>query len=100
MSATDWGVFLVATAAVASNLFVILYAAFAPWYGSVFGRALMTGEVALAVLLDVALYAHWSHTILPTWLILCVYGLIALGCWMRLGAVIHEQIHKRSQEDS
>ena len=95
MSTEDWAVFLITAAAIAANLFVVLYAIFAPWYRSVFGRALMTGEVALAVLLDLVLWAHWSHHLIPKPVALTVYALIAVGCWMRLGAVIHEQLFKR-----
>lgn len=95
MTTEDWAVCLVTAAAAAATLFVLLYGASAPWYRSVFGRALMTGEVALAVLLDLALWAHWSHHTIPRWVVLTVYTLIAVGCWMRLGAVVHEQFWKR-----
>ena len=97
MTTEDWGVVLVVLAAVAVNLFVVLYASFAPWYRSVFGRALMTGEVAFSALLDVSLYIHWTKTVPPPWVPLTLYGFIAAGCWMRLGAVIHEQILKRNR---
>jgi hypothetical protein len=98
MSTEDWAVFLVTAAAIAANLFVLLYASLAKWWRSVFGRALMTGEVALAALLDLVLYVHWSHTILPRWIPLTLYALIAAGCWMRLGAVFHEQVWKRRHQ--
>lgn len=95
MSTEDWAIALITAAAVAANLFVILYATTAPWWRSVFGRALMTGEVALAILLDVVLYAHWAHKLVPIWLGLTIYSAIAAGCWMRLGAVVHEQLARR-----
>jgi hypothetical protein len=91
----DWAVSLITAAAIAANLFVVLYLASAPWYRSVFGRALMTGEIALAALLDLALWAHWSHHDIPRWAVLTIYTLIAAGCWMRLGAVVHEQLRRR-----
>lgn len=95
MTVEDFAVLEIAAAAVGVTLFVITWASLAPWYRSVFGWALMTGEVALALILSVALYAHWAHRLLPPWLVLTLYGFIALGCWLRFTAVIWEQFIKR-----
>ena len=69
MSTDDWGVFLITMAAIPSTL----------------------------ALLDLALYIHWTHWIPPDRLVLAIYAVIAVGAWMWLGAVIHEQFWKRYQ---
>lgn len=95
MSSEDWGVVLITAAAIASNLALLLYMASAKWYGSAFGRARVTAEFGWVALLDVALYAHWAHVLLPDWVRLTVYAVIAVGAWMWLGAVINEQFKRR-----
>ena len=97
MTTEDWGVVLITAAAVASNLALLLYGFSAPWYRSVFGRARVVAEVGFVALLDLALYAHWTHHILPRWLVLSVYTLIAAGAWMWLGAIVEEQLKRRKQ---
>ena len=95
MSTQDWGIVLITAAAIAANLALLLYAVSAPWYRSVFGRARVTAEVGWVALLDLALYAHWEHVLLPAWVRLSVYAVIAAGSWMWLGAILHEQILRR-----
>ena len=95
MSTEDWGVVLITLAGTASTAALILYGFFAPWYKSVIGRARVTAELGFVVLLDLALYIHWTHWIPPDRLVLAIYALIAVGAWMWLGAVVHEQFLKR-----
>jgi len=99
VSTEDWGIFLITAAAVASNLALLLYAASASWHRSIFGRSRVVAELGWVALLDLALYAHWAHVPLPVWIRLTVYTLIAVGAWMWLGAVIHEQFVKRRGTD-
>lgn len=98
MTTEDWGVVLITDAAIASNLALLLYGLLAPWYRSVFGRARVVAEVGFVALLDLALYAHWSHHFLPDWLRLTVYAVIAAGAWMWLGAIVEEQLLKRRKQ--
>lgn len=95
MSTEDWAVFLITAAAIPSTLALLFYALLAQWYRSVFGRARVTAELGWVTLLDLALYVHWSHWLPPDWLRLTLYTLIAVGAWMWLGAIIHEQALKR-----
>lgn len=95
MSTDDWGVVLITAAGAASTLALVLYGLFAPWYRSVIGRARVVAEVGWVALLDLALYVHWSHRVIPDQLVLALYALIAAGALLWLGAVFHEQIWKR-----
>lgn len=97
MSTDDWGVFLITMAAIPSTLALLLYGCFAPWYRSVIGRARVIAEFGWVALLDLALYIHWTHWIPPRRLVLAIYLVIAVGAWLWLGAVIHEQFWKRYQ---
>jgi hypothetical protein len=94
VSHEDKAVALITAAAVASTLALILYGLFAPWWRSVIGRARVAAEFGWVALLDVVLYVHWSHKIVPGWLALTLYAVIAVGAWMWLGAVV-EQLWKR-----
>jgi len=95
MSTEDWGVFFVTAAAIPATLSVILYAFFAPWYRTAFGRAYVIDGLSIMALLDLALIVHWTHWVPPDHFILGLYALIAVGQWLQLGAVIHYQILKR-----
>ena len=79
-------------AAVAASLFPVLYWVIAPWYRSEYGRASWTMMLAIAVLLDVALVAYWFGWTVPEWLARCIYVLILVGCWMKLGALVDQQL--------
>lgn len=95
MTALDWQLALITLAAVAATAFPILYTAVAPWWRSTVGRSLVVSETSLAALLDVALAAYWGHFHVPSPVATSLYTLIAVGAWMRLGALIHEQLGKR-----
>ena len=98
MTALDWQLALLTLAAVAATAFPILYTAVAPWWRSVVGRSLVVSEASLAALLDVALIAYWWHFRVPTPVATSLYTLIAVGAWMRLGALIHAQVGKRRRD--
>ena len=95
MSTEDKAVALITAAAVASTAALVLYGLFAPWYRSVIGRARVAAEFGWVALLDLVLYVHWSRDVVPDWVALTLYALIAAGAWLWLGAVVHEQIWKR-----
>lgn len=95
MTVAQWQIGILTFAAVAATAFPILYTLVAPWWKSVVGRSLFVSEVSLALLLDLALGAYWLHLTVPAPVATSLYTLIAVGCWMRLGALIDEQIRKR-----
>lgn len=97
MSVEDWQVSLVTAAAIAGTLALLLYCSFAKWYLTVVGRARVAAELGWVALLDVALYAHWTHHQIPTWGVLTIYAAIAVGSWLWLGAVVHEQFLRRKR---
>lgn len=95
MSELNWEVTLITAAAAAATLFVFAYGLAAPWWRSVVGRALWISDLSLALLLDLALAAYWGHFTVPAWGRLGIYTLVAVGAWLRLGAVAHNQLLKR-----
>ena len=100
MSTQDWAVFLITAAAIPATFGLLIYAFTAPWYRTAFGRAYVIDGLSVAVLLDLALVIHWTHWVPPEWLVLWLYGLIAVGQWMQAGAVVHYQIQKRRDGES
>ena len=95
MKELDWEVVLLSAAGLPATLFVFAYGFAAPWWRSVIGRALWVSDLSLALLLDLALVAYWLHFELPAWARLSIYALVAVGAWLRLGAVANNQILKR-----
>lgn len=79
-------------AAIAANLFVLVYAALAPWYRSAAGRASWVSMLALALLLDLSLVAYWIDWTVPEWIARTVYIVITLGAWLKFVALLHEQV--------
>lgn len=76
----------------AQTLFVLIYGTRSPWWRSLLGRALFTKALALALLLDLSL---WTR-IHPTWpwqleTTLVVIGLVLVGSWMQLSALLVER---------
>jgi hypothetical protein len=100
VSVLDWQIALITAAAVAATLFPILYTFIAPWWRTVVGRSLVISEVSLAALLDTALLAYWFHTTVPSPIRTSLYTLIAIGAWMRIGALIDQQLKKSRHKET
>lgn len=84
---------LITIAAPGQTLFVLIYGLRSPWYKSLLGRALFTKSLALALLLDISLVGHWWPTYpgqKPIGIV--VVGLVLIGAWMQLVALIHEKL--------
>lgn len=79
---------------IASTLFVVVYWVVARWYRSEYGRASWTIMLAIALLIDVSLVAFWFGWAIPEWIARTIYVLISLGCCLKLGALVDEQIRK------
>jgi len=91
MTDLTFDVAVLSGAAVAANLFCLLYFALAPWYRSVEGRASWSMTFSVALLLDVALVAYWLHWTVPPWLAHVIYFVIFIACWLKLGALVQRQ---------
>jgi hypothetical protein len=87
-------------AAVAANLFCILYWITAPWYRSEVGRAAWSMTFSVALLLDTALVAYWFHWTVPAWVAHVIYVVIFVACWLKFGAWLHEQVLKRRRRQA
>jgi hypothetical protein len=85
--------YMVYATAPAQTLFILIYGFGSPWWRSPVGRALFTKALGLALLLDLALLFQWLGT--DYWFRdparLTVFGLILLGAWMQLGALLMER---------
>ena len=94
MSADTVAVLLVLAAAPAATLFPFLYGwvARGVWWRTPTGRALMTSSTALALLIDISLAykVFGDDYALRDVVRLTVYALIALGAWLKLGALVYE----------
>lgn len=94
MSADLAAVILVLIAAPAATLFPFCYAYIARgvWWRSPAGRALMTSSTALALLIDISLAYQWlgDDYALRDAVRLTVYAWVALGAWLKFGALIYE----------
>lgn len=95
MSNETIDVFILTAAAVAANVFCILYWITAAWYRSEAGRAAWSMVFSVALLLDVALLAYWFHWTVPPWAAHVIYLVICLACWLKLAALVHVQIRRR-----
>lgn len=88
------GYILVLLAAVPATAFPIVYGITARrvWWRVPAGRALMVSTVALALLLDMALVFYLAPVSDSTRLGInvAVVGLIAVGAWLKFGALVHE----------
>lgn len=94
MTADTLAVVLVVMAAPAATVFPFAYAWIARgvWWRTPTGRALMTSSTALALLIDISLAykAFGDDYALRDEVRLTVYGLVVLGAWLKLGALIYE----------
>lgn len=97
MSNTHIDVLILSVAAVAANLFCILYWVTAPWYRSEAGRAAWSMTFSVALLLDVALAAYWRGWTVAPWVSHLIYLVILVACWLKFGALIHEQVRNRNR---
>lgn len=102
MSADTAAVALVIAAAPAATLFPLLYAwvARGVWWRTPTGRALMTSSVALALLIDISLayQAFGDNYALRDVVRLTVFALIAVGAWLKLGALAYETWWHRGEK--
>lgn len=94
MNADTLAVLLVVMAAPAATAFPFAYAWIARgvWWRTPTGRALMTSSTALALLIDISLAykAFGDDYALRDAVRLTVYGLVVLGAWLKLGALLYE----------
>ena len=94
MTADALAVLLVVIAAPAATLFPPCYAYIARgvWYRTPAGRALMTSSTALALLIDISLAYQWlgDDYALRDVVRLTVFALVALGAWLKFGALVYE----------
>lgn len=94
MSADLAAIILVALAAPPLTLFPFFYAWIGRgvWYRSPAGRALMVSTTGLALLVDISLAYQWlgSDYALRDAVRLTVYAWVALGAWLKFGALIYE----------
>lgn len=98
MSADTLAVVLVVLAAPPATLFPPFYAWISRnrWWRNPTGRALMTSSTALALLIDISLayQAFGDDYVLRDVVRLTVFALIALGAWLKFGALIYEWRHR------
>lgn len=101
MSADLAAVILVLIAAPPATLFPLTYAWIARgvWWRTPAGRALMTSSTALALLIDISLLYQWlgDDYALRDAVRLTVYALVALGAWLKLGALLLESWRGRKR---
>lgn len=104
MSVDVLAVVLIALAAPPATLFPPCYAVIARgvWWRTPTGRALMTSTVALALLIDISLAyrAFGDNYALRDVVRLTVFGLIALGAWLKFGALLYEWHQGRRESKS
>lgn len=87
---THWSYLILHVSAVGQTLFVLIWVTL-PFYRSWIGRALFVKSVSLAIYLDFAEVVYWWGP-LPDQLLLGVllFGLIAVGIWSQVVAIVHE----------
>jgi hypothetical protein len=90
MSAADLSLFFIWVGAIPQTVFVLLYGFASPWYRYTTGRAIFTKALGLALILDLSIAVHHFGQ-LPTWVGPVVLGFVAVGCWLQLGALVHER---------
>jgi hypothetical protein len=101
MTTDQWGVLLLYIAAPATLLFPFLYVLSARWWGTLTGTAVVISKFGLAGLVGAALIYHLHGDVdypLHDQLVLVAFGLIALGTWLYLFALIRVQIMSRKAE--
>ena len=100
MTADAAAVTLVLIAAPAATAVPLLYGWVARrnWFRTVLGWALMTSSTGLALLIDISLLYNWlgDEYRFRDVVRLSVYGLIAAGAWLTLGALFYEWRHRKS----
>lgn len=87
--------YLVCTAALGASLFVIAYAALAPFYRSEEGWNVMTFMVVVVLMIVQSVYFRLSGTRAPEWLSSLDWGLINAVVWWRFTLVIRRQLARR-----
>lgn len=99
MSADTVSLLLIVVAAPPLTMFVPYYAWVARglWWRNPAGRALMVSTSGLALLVDISLlYAVFGDDYpLRDVVRLTVYAWIALGSWLKFGALVYESRHRR-----
>lgn len=99
MSTADWQMGILAVGWVAMLGFAIGYPLLArPWWKSQFGRALETSEITMVVLVGLSLLAYWFDFIVPDPVGTAILVLITTAAWLRLIAMVSEQLRKRSDD--
>lgn len=100
MSTADSIVYaLIAVTAPAQTAFILLYGLGSPWWRTLIGRALFTKALGLAALVDLAL-AYWifgDDYAARDVVRVCVFGLILVGAWLQLLALLKEKWHARQE---
>ncbi len=100
MSADTLAVLLIIAAAPAATLFPFAYAWIARgvWWREPIGRALMVSSTGLALLIDISLayQAFGDNYALRDVVRLTVFAWIALGAWLKLGALLYEHAKGRT----
>lgn len=102
MNADTAATVLVIAAAPAATLFPFVYAWVARgiWWRTPTGRALMASSTGLALLIDISLVykAFGDDYALRDAVRLSVYALIALGAWLKFGALLYEWSKSRRDD--
>lgn len=102
MNADALAVALIIAAAPPATLFPFVYAwvARGVWWHNPTGRALMASSVGLALLIDIALAykAFGDDYALRDAVRIAVYALIALGAWLKFGALLYEWANSRRDD--
>lgn len=99
MTADTLAVLLILAAAPAATAFPFCYGWIARgvWWRTPAGRALMTSSTALALLIDISLAYQFlgDDYALRDVVRLTVFALIAVGAWLKLGALLYENGQQR-----
>lgn len=89
--------YLVLATAAGSVLFVILYAALAPFYRSQSGWNLMSFMLVVAVMVTLSLYFRFSGGRAPEWVAVLTWGAAAVCIWWRVAILLRAQLGKPSR---
>jgi len=96
VSRDDWALLLLLLAAPAATLYPAVLVATTRWHQSLIGRALLTKAVGLALLIDLSLAyrvlgADYQGRDAAR---LTVFGLITIGVWMQLYALLRNKVRQ------
>ena len=101
MSADHWAVALTLLAAPPATVFPFAYAWISRgiWWRTPTGRALMVSSTGLALLINISLvYRVLGDYALRDTVRLSVFALIAVGVWLKLGALVYESWRARDDD--